>query len=119
MFTASAVMILAIGALPACTQTEYGHYSPGAGKNVSEDVDVGIVGYGALQLSITTGSDFTGDPTKYRYAGIGPEVQWLAVSRSTWAMMIQLRVYFEFAALNAPTGTAGVLSFSFHLPKGD
>jgi hypothetical protein len=91
----------------------------GVGKRISKDVDVGLVGYGTWQLSKTTGSDFTGDPTKYRYAGIGPEVQWHAVNRSAWAMMIQLRVYFEFAALNAPIGTAGFLSFSFHLPKGD
>lgn len=95
------------------------YFEYGAGKRVGRDVDVGLVGYGTWQLSKTTGSDFAGDPTKYRYAGIGPEVQWLAVNRATWEMMIKFRVYFEFAALNAPTGTSAFLSFSFHLPKGD
>jgi hypothetical protein len=89
----------------------------GAGRKVGGHVDVCIVGYGTWQISKTTGSDFTGDTTKYRYAGIGPEVQWLAVNRSTWEMMIHARMYFEFSAFNAPRGTTGVLSFNFSIPK--
>ncbi len=87
----------------------------GVGKKVSQRVDLGVVGYGTWQVSDITGSDFTGDPTKYRFAAIGPEVQWHAVQQPNWNLAIQFRTYFDFTVLNAPQGISTILSFAFLL----
>ena len=85
----------------------------GVGKKISERVDVGIVGHWTRQVGDITGSDFTGDPAKFRIAAVGPEVQWLALQRPDWALAIQLRAYFDVSVRNAPKGTAAILSFGF------
>ena len=87
----------------------------GVGKKVSERVDVGLVGHWTRQVGDISGSDFTGDPTKYRIAAIGPEVQWLALQRANWALAIQFRAYFDVSVRNAPKGDAVILSFGFVL----
>lgn len=85
----------------------------GVGKQIHNIVDLGVVGYGAMQTTDISGSDFTGDPAKYQYFGIGPEIQVVAVNRPGWKMAVLLRSYFDFHVKNAPQGNFTVLSFGF------
>ena len=91
------------------------HLEWAVGKKVSQSVDVGAVGAGSWQVTDIQGSDFTGDPTKYHWFSIGPEVQWHAVQRNDWNMVMQARCYFDVSALNAAQGVFAVISFAFLL----
>ncbi len=84
----------------------------GVGKQVSKIIDVGIVGYGAWQTTDIKGSDFKGDPTKYRYLGIGPEIQIKAIQRPSWMMGVSIRSYFDFDVRNSARGNLTILSVS-------
>ncbi len=91
------------------------HLEWAVGKKVSQSVDVGVVGAGSWQVTDIQGSDFTGDPTKYHFFSIGPEIQWHAVQRNDWNMFIQVRSYFDVSVLNAAQGAFLVVSFAFLL----
>jgi hypothetical protein len=83
------------------------------GKTVGKNLDLGLVGYAAMQTTDISGSDFNGDPTKYRYFGTGLELQYLAIKASSWSMTLSLRSYLEYKARNAPQGNFSLASFAF------
>lgn len=87
--------------------TEYG-----IGKQINDRVDIGVVGYGAWQVSDIRGNDFQGDSSRYRYLGIGPEIQVKAFQGKDWQLMTTLRSYFDFDVRNAPRGNLTILSIA-------
>jgi hypothetical protein len=84
----------------------------GVGKQISDRIDLGLVGYGAWQTTDIKGSDFKGDPRNYRYMGLGPEIQFKAIQRKDWLLMVTLRSYFDFDVRNAPRGNLTILSIA-------
>ncbi|MGK7928488.1 MAG: transporter [Spirulina sp.] len=82
----------------------------GVGKTVAPNFDAGLVGYAAFQTSTTTGSDFTGDPTRYRYFGLGGELQYRIPEAG---MRLRLSSYFDFGALNASQGFNTIFSIAY------
>ena len=86
-----------------------------AGKSVTSKIDLGIVGYATRQTTEISGNDFNGDSTKYEYYGTGLELQYSAVTKPTWSMLISLRTYFEYNVTNAPKGNFSVISLAFAL----
>jgi len=83
------------------------------GKNISNTVELGFVGYAVKQATDIDGSDFNGDPSRYRYFGNGLELQYLAVEKDTWSMTMSLRSYWESNVRNAPQGNFSIVSFGF------
>ena len=71
----------------------------GLGKTVrlgSYPVEIGVSGFAVWQLS----QQSSGNPNRYRYFGIGPEISVALTDR--WAM--RLRAHWEFAAQNVVQG---------------
>ena len=83
------------------------------GKSVSDTLDLGLVGYASRQTTDITGGDFQGDSTRYQYYGTGVELQYQAISKPTWSMLISFRTYIEYNVINAPRGNFSVISFAF------
>ena len=82
----------------------------GVGKAITETVDLGVVGYATWQTTDQQGGALLDDPSRYRYFGVGPEVQ---VKIPNWNMFISTRLYFDFGSRNITQGTFGVVSLNF------
>ncbi len=83
------------------------------GKQITDNLDIGYVGYGVKQTTDIEGADFNGDPTRYQYFGNGIEAQYQAVKKETWGMLVSLRSYWESNVKNAPKGNFTVVSLAF------
>ncbi len=83
----------------------------GAGKEVSRGLDLGISGAFSFQTTEESGSAPGTDTSRYRYAGVGPEIHWRPASLP--GAQVSFRSFFEFGARNTSEGTGHLLSFSY------
>ena len=85
----------------------------GAGKAVSKNVTLGVVGYAAWQTTNQQGGTLQiNNSNRYQFFGVGPEIQ---VQVPNWNMTFSGRLYFDYGARNINQGTFGVISFTFAL----
>ena len=82
-----------------------------AGKEVAKGFDLGLTGYYLNQVSEEKNSPSGTDTTRYRFAGLGPEINWRPSKLP--GFQVALRAYFEFAARNTSRGTFAVLSIAY------
>ncbi|MEE9472725.1 MAG: transporter [Acidimicrobiia bacterium] len=82
-----------------------------AGKEVARGFDLGLTGYYMTQTTEEKGSAPGTDTTRYRAAGLGPELSWRP-SRLP-GFQVALKSYFEFAARNTSQGVFTVLSLAY------
>jgi hypothetical protein len=111
LFTASAVMILAMGALPTFTQTEYGHYSPGAGgpmKMAILPTSGFVLENGTLVFLTREFVDGSGNSTSYGNNGIAnsTSVQWVS-EKKTLGARYSTAVIIPFANFAGPRPLPG------------
>ncbi len=83
----------------------------GAGKEVSRGLDLGISGAFSFQTTQESGSDPGTDTSRYRYAGVGPEIHWRPASLP--GAQVSFRSFFEFGARNTSEGIGHLLSFAY------
>ena len=83
----------------------------GAGKEVFKGFDLGISGAFSFQTTHESGSDPGTDTSRYRYAGVGPEIHWRPAFLP--GAQVSGRSFFEFGARNTSEGIGHLLSFSY------
>ena len=81
------------------------------GRQLSSGWDLGLTAYHQRQVTTEKGSAPGTDTTKYRYSGIGPEINWRPASVP--GFQVGLRAYFEFGARNSSEGVFTVLSLAY------
>jgi hypothetical protein len=87
-----------------------------AGKEVARGFDVGLTGYYLTQTTEEKNSPPGTDTTRYRFAGLGPEINW-RLSKLP-GFQVALRSYYEFAARNTSRGVFAVLSLAYVFGSG-
>ena len=86
-----------------------------AGKEVAKGFDLGLTGYYQTQTTEEKNSPPGTDTTRYRFAGLGPEINWRPSKLP--GFQVALRSYFEFGARNTSEGIFTVLSFAYIFPS--
>ncbi len=81
------------------------------GKELLEGLDLAISGALSFQTTEESGSPPGTDTSKYRYAGLGPEVHWRPASLP--GAQVSLRAYFEFGARNTSQGMGALISLMY------
>ena len=83
----------------------------GVGKEWTKGFDLGLLAFASFQTSQEENSAPVTDTSKYKFFGIGPEINW----RLKWVAGLQarLRMGFEFNARNNSQGTGGILSILY------
>jgi hypothetical protein len=89
-----------------------GHIDWGASQFLSEQVQIGAVGYYFQQLTGDSGEGATLGDFKSRVAGIGPQVGFLFPAGDMQGY-VNLKGYYEFAAENRPEGWNVWLTLAF------
>jgi hypothetical protein len=92
-----------------------GHVDFGVSRFLSEQVQVGAVGYFYQQLTGDSGEGATLGPFKSRVAGIGPQLGYFFPAGRMQGY-VNLKGYYEFAAENRPEGWNVWLSVAFTPP---
>jgi hypothetical protein len=92
-----------------------GHIDWGVSKFLTEQVQVGAVGYFYQQLTGDSGEGATLGPFRSRVAGIGPQVGYFFPAGRMQGY-VNLKGYYEFAAENRPEGGNVWLSVAFSPP---
>jgi hypothetical protein len=82
-----------------------------AGKEVARGFDLGLTGYYTTQTTEEKNSPTGTDTTRYRFAGLGPEINWRPGKLP--GFQVALRSYFEFGARNTSEGVFSVLSIAY------
>ena len=85
-----------------------------AGKEVAKGFDLGLTGYYQSQLSEEKNSPPGTDTTRFRFAAIGPEINWRPTKLP--GFQVAWRSYFEFTARNTSQGVFSVLSIAYVFP---
>lgn len=83
----------------------------GAGKEVVEGFDLGIVGFGSFQTRSESNSPPGTDTSRYRFFGVGPEVNWRP--HFLPGAQVAVRAGFEFGSRNTSQGIGTILSLSY------
>ena len=83
----------------------------GVGKEIAKGVDLGLTGYHSRQTSEEKNSQPGTDTSKYRFSGLGPEINWRPASLP--GFQVGLRAYFEFGARNTSEGVFTVFSLAY------
>ena len=83
----------------------------GVGKEVSKGFDLGISGAFSFQTTHESGSAPGTDTSRYRYAGVGPEIYWRPASLP--GAQVSVRSFIEFGARNTSEGIGHLLSFAY------
>jgi len=83
----------------------------GAGKEVFKGFDLGISGAFSFQTTHESGSDPGTDTSRYRYAGVGPEINWRPAFLP--GAQVSGRSFFEFGARNTSEGIGYLLSIGY------
>ena len=83
----------------------------GIGKEITKGVDLGLTGYYSTQTTEEKGSAPGTDISRYRFAALGPEINWRP--SSVPGFQLALRSYFEFAARNSSEGVFTVFSLAY------
>ena len=81
------------------------------GKELFKGLDLGISGALSIQTTEESGSPPGTDTSRYRYAGMGPELLWRP--NPLPGSQVAVRVFYEFAARNTSEGVGALLSFSY------
>ena len=87
-----------------------------AGKEVAKGFDLGLTGQYTTQTSEEKNSAPGTDTTRYRFAGLGPEINWRPTKVP--GLQVALRTYFEFAVRNTSQGAFSVLSIAYVFGSG-
>ena len=87
-----------------------------AGKEVAKGFDLGLTGQYTTQTSEEKNSAPGTDTTRYRFAGLGPEINWRPTKVP--GLQVALRSYFEFAVRNTSQGVFSVLSIAYVFGSG-
>ena len=83
----------------------------GAGKEVAEGFDLGVLAFASFQTSREEGFPPGTDTSKYKFYGIGSEINWRP--KSLPGFQAAVRVGFEFGSRNTSQGTGAILSLSY------
>ena len=83
----------------------------GVGKEVTAGFDLGLLAFASFQTSREQGSAAGTDTSKYRFYGVGPEINWRP--RSVPGFQAAIRVGFEFDSRNTSQGTGAILSLAY------
>ncbi len=81
------------------------------GKELVKGVDLGISGALSFQTTEESGSPAGTDTSRYRYAGVGPEIFWRPASLP--GAQVSLRAFFEFGARNTTEGRGALISLLY------
>ena len=81
------------------------------GKEVAEGFDLGLTGGFVTQTTEEKGSPPTTDTTRYRFANVGPEINWRPGFLP--GFQVAVRSYFEFGARNTSEGVFTVFSLAY------
>ncbi len=83
----------------------------GVGREIAKGVDLGLTGYHTRQTTEEKGSPPGTDISKYRFSGLGPEINWRPASLP--GFQVGLRSYFEFGGRNTSEGVFTVFSLAY------
>ena len=83
----------------------------GVGKEWTNGFDVGLLAFTSFQTSREKNSAPGTDTSKYRFFGVGPEINWRA--KFLPGFQVKLRAGYEFYARNTSQGIGGILSLVY------
>jgi hypothetical protein len=83
----------------------------GAGKEIFDGFDLGLTGYASFQTTKERDSAVGTDTSRYRFFGLGPEVNWRPAFLP--GSQVAVRSYYEFGARNSTEGVFTVLSLAY------
>jgi len=83
----------------------------GFGKEIVAGLDLGVGGYFSTQTTEETGSPPTTDTTRYRFAGLGPEINWRPGSLPGFQATV--RSYVDLGGRNTSQGVFTIFSFMY------
>lgn len=83
----------------------------GLGKEIFDGLDLGLTGYASFQTTKERDSAPGTDRSRYRFFGLGPEVNWRPAFLP--GSQLAVRSYYEFGARNSTEGIFTVLSFAY------
>lgn len=81
------------------------------GKEVFVGVDLGLVGFASFQTTRETGSAPGTDTSRYRFFGVGPEINWRPAFLP--GAQVGVRASVDFGARNSSQGFFAVLSLAY------
>ncbi len=81
----------------------------GFGKSITDNIDIGVAGYTAWQLTRDTGKN--ADDAYTRAYSVGPEIAFRIPSWDN--LQVSIRALFEFENRNRPQGTMSTLAFTY------
>ena len=88
----------------------------GFGKEIVTGLDLAVTGYFNTQTTEETGSAPMTDTTRYRFAGLGPELNWRPGALPGFQATI--RSYVDFGGRNTSQGVFTVFSFAYFFSDG-
>ena len=83
----------------------------GVGKEWTKGFDLGLLAFTSFQTTREKDSAPGTDTSKYRFFGIGPEINWRA--KFLPGFQVKLRAGYEFYARNTSQGMGGILSLVY------
>lgn len=88
----------------------------GLGKEIVSGLDLGVSGYFSTQTTEETGSPPTTDTSRYRFGGLGPEINWRPGSLPGFQATV--RSYVDLGGRNTSQGIFTVFSFMYVFSAG-